>query len=129
VGNGASAELALSKAPVDARQLMSAEDWVDVCIAEEYVKLCPNIICLCPEAFVVSTLAYSPTYPKINATITIIVRPSIPLPSSTAQVQYIHLKLPGFEPLGTVDPMASRYRNHQVLGPTLEDVGVLPDGV
>mmetsp|Transcript_73562 Transcript_73562/g.157668 ORF Transcript_73562/g.157668 Transcript_73562/m.157668 type:complete len:1505 (-) Transcript_73562:114-4628(-) len=102
-------------------------EWSNVCIAEEYVKLCSGlIICLCPETFTVSTLAFNPLYPLANATVTLIVRPSRDLPSSVAQEQFIHLTLNGFLPLGPVSADDASVRDHQVVGRNLASVGETP---
>lgn len=74
--------------------------WADVCTDEEYNNYQLE---LCPEIFRSSTLAFNPLYPGADANITLILQPTINLVSRPERVQYVSIRLPGFDPIGSVN--------------------------
>eukprot|EP00929_Paragymnodinium_shiwhaense_P063655 TRINITY_DN31811_c0_g1_i1.p1 TRINITY_DN31811_c0_g1~~TRINITY_DN31811_c0_g1_i1.p1 ORF type:complete len:1738 (+),score=312.78 TRINITY_DN31811_c0_g1_i1:62-5215(+) len=80
-------------------QTQAVTEWVDVCVDDSYARY---LIDLCPDVFIVSTLAYNPLYPRIESTITIILQPSRSM-ASVNKVQYVYIQLEEFTPIGEVN--------------------------
>lgn len=95
----------LSLLAVAAGQGGSTTAWVDVCTSEEFISHKQE---LCPEVFQISTLAFNPLEPSTNAKVTIILQPTMDLPSTIEETQFLDVTLPSFEPVGAVvfnDPL------------------------
>jgi hypothetical protein len=102
--------------------------WMNTCTNENYQTMKLQME-LCPRVFKVSTLAFNPLYPRINATATLILQPSEPLaapdPRATSHTQFIYIELPGFTALGELasDP---QYRMLSIMGNNPVSIGQSP---
>jgi len=97
--------------------------WLDVCTAEEYQNYRTMF---CRDTFFVSTVAFDPLYPKTNASITLIVRPSQDLASTFGQRQLVDISLPDFVPLGPINRQDGAYRDLSVVANNPTVVGQDP---
>lgn len=104
-------------------QIEQATTWADVCTDAVYQQFVPD---LCPDTFIVSTLAFNPFYPKADTNITMIIQPTVDMPGSVEMRQYVDLILPGFSPLGTVNFVSSTIRDLRVNGSNPVVVGQNP---
>jgi hypothetical protein len=104
-------------------QIEQATPWADVCTDAAYQQYVPD---LCPDTFIVSTLAFNPFYPKADTNITMIIQPTVDMPGSVEMRQYVDLILPGFSPLGTVNFVSSTLRDLRVNGSNPVVVGQNP---
>jgi len=108
-----------------AAQLSTPIDWADVCTAEDLIKYKDA---LCKQTFFTSTLAFNPNGPKVVTQMTVILQPSQKIPEDDwlARVQYIDLILPGFEPIGTMNPNNPMWRDLTITSQNPIVVGVDP---
>lgn len=72
-----------------------ATDWDDVCTSPEISPLIR--VSLCPQVFIVSTVAFDPMFPFAESNVTLILQPSLPLSDSES----VSLTLPNFDPIGS----------------------------
>ena len=79
---------------------------MNVCTEESYQQ---NKLELCPPVFRVSALAFNPTISGATAEVTITLRPTMDLMSGSVR-QLIYFELPGFAPVGEIDPVNPNYR-------------------
>jgi hypothetical protein len=71
-----------------------ATDWDDVCTSPEISQVIRED--LCPNVFLVSTLAFDPMLPFAESYVTLILQPSVPL----SETESVSLTLPDFDPIG-----------------------------
>lgn len=107
-------------------QLGSPTDWADVCVAEDLSKYRGA---LCKTTFFVSTLAFNPLGPRKVANMTLILQPSAKIPQDDwlARTQYIDIRLPGFEPVGTMNIGMATKRDLTLTAMNPIELGIPPE--